>query len=238
MVSPRAELGTLDLLLVADAMTEEVPSVTPGLPLDRLADRAREERSRSWVVVGDDGRMVGMVAVTDLERAIVEGDLEGFAVRDVMTRALVTCAPGETLRSAFRRFTERDVFQIPVVEPDEPNIVLGMLRRTEMMWAYKELSDEHQRLLERTDALQPERRFESTHVEFQVTPGHQGICDHAIREIRVPDHALIALLRRGDRVVVPRGFTRVEPGDILTLITTLQYERELKAWIARLTPGS
>lgn len=238
MVSPRAELGTLDILLVADAMTEEVPSVAPGLPLDQLADRAREEHSRSWVVLDDDGHVVGMVAVTDLERAIVEGAVEESVVRDVMTRALVTCAPGETLRSAFRRFTERDVYQIPVVDPDEPGAVVGMLRRTEMMWAYKELSDEHQRLMERTDALQPERRFESIHVELQVNPGHPGVCDHAIRDIRVPDHALIALLRRGDRVVVPRGFTKVEPGDILTLITTRQYERELRDWIAGLTPGS
>lgn len=237
MVSPRAELGTLDILLVADAMTEEVPAVAPGMALDRLADRAREERSRSWVVLGDDGHMEGMVAVTDLERAIVEGAVEEFAVRDIMTRGLVTCSPGETLRSAFRRFTERDVYQIPVVDPDDPGIVVGMLRRTEMMWAYKELADEHQRLMERTDALQPERRFESVHVELQVNPGHPGVCDHAIREIRVPDHALIALLRRGDRVVVPRGFTKVEPGDILTLITTRQYERELRDWIVGLSPG-
>ncbi|HKJ03653.1 MAG TPA: chloride channel protein [Longimicrobiales bacterium] len=237
MVSPRAEMGTLDLLLVADAMTEEVPTVAPGLPLDHLADRARDERCRSWVVVDDRGRMVGIVAVTDLERAIVEGDLEGLAVRDVMTRALVTCAPGETLRYAFRRFTERDVYQIPVVDPADPGVVVGMLRRTEMMWAYKELADEHQRLMERTDALQPERRFESTHVEIQVTRSHRGVCDHAIREIRVPDHALIALLRRGERVVVPRGFTKVEPGDILTLITTRQYEGELRDWIVGLTSG-
>lgn len=91
-------------------------------------------------------------------------------------------APGETLRSAFRRFTERDVYQNPVVDPDDPGIVVGMLRRTEMMWAYKELADEHQRLMERTDTLQPERRFESAHVEVQVNPGHPGVCDE--RELR------------------------------------------------------
>jgi Trk K+ transport system NAD-binding subunit len=64
-----------------------------------------------------------------------------------------------------------------------------------------------------------------------VTPSHTKICFHSIREIRVPPEALIALLRRGDRVVVPRGFTRVEPGDVLTFITTRRHRSTLEAWI-------
>ena len=230
---PRTEQGTLDLLLVADAMTEEVPSVAPTSTLDELTVRAREDKHHSWVVLDEEESLQGVVSVTDLERAIVDGNLGGLTVADIMTTAVVTCEPGETLRHAFRRFTERDVYQIPVMDPETPRRVMGVLRRTEMMWAYKELSDEHQRLLERSDVLPPESRFDSVHVEIQVTPDQAGVCDHAIREIQVPEHALIALLRRGDRVVVPRGFTRVEPGDVLTLITTRQYERELRLWIQR-----
>ena len=150
-----------------------------------------------------------------------------------MTRAVVTCTPEETLRHAFRRFTEHDVFQIPVLDPQDGGTVVGVLRRTEMMWAYKELADEHQRLVERSDALPGDTRFESVHVELQVTPAHRGVCDRAVRDIPVPEHALIALLRRGDRVAVPRGFTRVESGDVLTLITTRQHEQELREWIAQ-----
>ena len=226
------ELGTLDLLVVADAMTEEVPSVPGSLGLGGLVDRARDDRSRSWIVQDEQGRLSGIVSVTDLERAIVEGDVKERIVANIMTTAVVTCAPGETLRSAFRRFTERDVYQIPVVDPDEPRAVIGVLRRTELMWAYKELADEHQRLLQRTEALPAQSRFESVHVEIQVSPARVDVCGRAIRDIALPEHALIALLRRGERVVVPRGFTKVEPGDVLTLITTREYERELLAWVA------
>jgi Trk K+ transport system NAD-binding subunit len=121
---------------------------------------------------------------------------------------------------------------VPVVDPEEPNKVEGVLRRREMMWAFKELSDEHQRLIERTNALPSEKRFETVSVELEVTTFHASICNHAIREIKVPEYSLIALLRRGTRVVVPRGFTRVEPGDILTLITTREHERGLRAWVS------
>ena len=234
MASPRAGLETLDILLVADAMTEEVPAVAHDMTLDALANHTRRDRNHSWVVLGAGERMEGIVSVTDLERAIVGEDMSGKTVRDIMTTAVVTCTPEETLRRAFRRFTERDVYQIPVVDPQDPGKVAGMLRRTEMMWAYKELADEHQRLVERSEALPAESRFESVHVELQVTPAHVGLCDHAIRDIKVPEHALVALLRRGNRVVVPRGFTRVEPGDMLTLITTRQHEPELREWMAAL----
>jgi CIC family chloride channel protein len=232
MGGPRKEPETLDLLLVADAMSEEIPWVSATLPLTELADRAREEHHRSWIVFDDEQGLRGIVAVTDLERAIVDGDLGSRTVEDVMTTALVTCEPGETLRHAFRRFSERDVFQIPVVDPERPGEIQGVLRRTEMMWAFRELSEEHQRLLERTGALPRERSLESVQMELQVTPEYRHICNHALRDIRVPEHALIALLRRGDRVVVPRGFTKVEPGDELTLITTRAHEASLRDWIA------
>jgi CIC family chloride channel protein len=231
-MSRTSEMGTLDILLVADAMADGIPSVRPDMPLEELADRARAEHTRSWVVLDEDDHLAGMVAVTDLERAIVEGNLEDSTVADVMTRSVVTCQPGETLRHAFQRFTERDVYQIPVMEDAESGEVAGVLRRTEMMWAYKELSDEHQRLIDRTDAIPRSVRGTSVHIEMQVTRGQTGICFHPIREIRMPEQALIALLRRGERMVVPRGFTKVEPGDVLTVITTVEYEPSVRTWIA------
>lgn len=226
--SPR-ELGTLDILLVADAMEEDFDSVPADLPIEELADMAREEREKSWVVLDAEGRLAGMVAVEDLEGALVAGQDEG-TVADIMTRAVVTTTPGETLRSAFARFSERDVNQLPVVDPDDRSVVLGVLRRAEMLWAFKELADEHERLLRRTQAI-PDGGSGSVHRELYVTPQHRRICFHPIREIRVPDQALIALLRRGDRVVVPRGFTRVEPGDTLTFITTRRDLPVLERWL-------
>jgi hypothetical protein len=32
-------------------------------------------------------------------------------------------------------------------------------------------------------------------------------------------------------VVVPRGFTKIEAGDVLTLITTRQHQRALRGWV-------
>ena len=226
------ERGTMDFLLVADAMTDEIPSVQAQAELPEFARVARQTAgNRSWAVVDEDGRLVGMLGMRDLEQAVLEGRLEGRVAGDIMTTAIVTCFPGETLGEAFRRFDGWDVFQIPVVEPEEPGKLLGMLRRSEMLWAFKQLSDEHNRLLERLDSDGAELRSSSVYLELPVRPEHRGVCHKQIRELDLPDFALVALLRRGDRVVVPRGFTRIEPGDVLTLISTPQHEKDLEHWI-------
>jgi len=230
------EMGTLDILLVADAMEEEVRSVPQSMGLDQLAELARDERARSWVVLDDDQRLVGIVALADLERSIVAGGSEK-TVGDIMTTAVETTFPAETLRDAFARFSSLGAYQMPVVDPEDRSRVVGVLKRAEMIWAFKELADEHQRLLKRTNALPPDAGGDSVHVALEVTTSHTTICFHPIREIRVPPQALIALLRRGDRVVVPRGFTRVEPGDVLTFITTRRYRSKLDAWIATTLHG-
>ncbi len=232
------EMGTLDILLVADAMEEEVRSVPESMELDQLAELARDERARSWVVLDEDERLVGIVALADLERSIVAGGSEE-TVAEVMTTAVETTLPGETLRNAFAQFSALGAYQMPVVDPEDRTRVVGVLKRAEMIWAFKELADEHQRLLKRTHALPPDAGGDSVHVALEVTPSHTRICFHPIREISVPAEALIALLRRGDRVVVPRGFTRVEPGDVLTFITTRRHRSTLEEWIAStLQPSS
>jgi CIC family chloride channel protein len=230
LTTARQEMGVLDLLLATDAMSPEFETVPPGLPLDELAERAREGKTRSWLVLGAGDELEGIVTETDLEEAIVDGRAEGAAVRDVMTTSLITCTPAEPLRTVFRRFADRAVFQLPVVDAEDPRVVVGVLRRNELLWAYKELADEHQRLLERTGA-QVGPGGESVQMEVQVREGQKDLCFRRIRDISLPPDTLIALLRRGERAVVPKGNTRVEPGDVLVLLTTRDHEEHLREWV-------
>ncbi|MFC1661694.1 CBS domain-containing protein, partial [Gemmatimonadota bacterium] len=234
LASPRREMGVLDLLLVADALSPEFETVPPTLPVEDLAERARTGKARSWLVVNEDGRLAGIVAETDLEEAIVQGRAGEATVASIMTTALITCTPGESLRVAFRRFADRAVYQIPVVEADDPSQVVGVLKRNELLWAFKELADEHQRLLERTGVDAAPGRGESVQLEVQVQEGQDELCFRRIREISLPRDTLIVLLRRGERALVPKGDTRVEPGDVLVLLTTQAQEHLLREWIGGL----
>ena len=231
LAAPQQEMGILDLLLVTDAMSPEFETVSPELTLEDMAEVASAGKVRSWLVVGPDEDLLGIVTESDLEAAIVSGRAEDATVRDLMTTALTTCTPGEPLRTAFSRFADRAVYQIPVVEEDDPRKVAGVLRRNELLWAFKELADEHQRLLQRTGTEVTPRHGESVQMEVQVREGQQDLCLRRIREIPLPGGTLIALLRRGERAVVPKGDTRVEPGDVLVLLTTRDQEDAVRKWM-------
>lgn len=234
LTAPRREVGVLDLLLVDDAMSSEFSTASPDMTLDALAEAAREGKVRSWLVLGPSQELRGIVTDRDLEEAIMSGRAAGATVGDIMTTALITCRPGEPLRMAFRRFADRAVYEIPVVEAERPRQVVGVLRRDELLWAYKELSDEHQRLLEKTGGDIGAGRGDSVQMEVQVREGQNSVCFKRIRDIELPPNTLVALLRRGERAVVPKGNTVVEPGDVLVLLTTREREEALRGWVGEL----
>jgi chloride channel protein, CIC family len=231
LTAPRREMGVLDLLVVDDAMSPEYETTSPDMPLDALMEEARGGRVRSWLVLGAGQELRGIVTDRDLEDAIVSGRAGGAKVADIMTTALITCRPGDSLRMAFRRFADRAVYEIPVVEAERPRQVVGVLRRDELLWAYKELSDEHQRLLERTGGDISAGRNDTLQVEVQVQEGQESVCFQRIRDIELPPNTLVALLRRGERAVVPKGNTVVEPGDVLVLLATVDQDEALRKWI-------
>lgn len=253
LASPRGEGSVLDLVLVADAMEMEPETVPPDLPAQELAERARHRRTRSWPVVDSEGCLLGVVTETDLERGILErgeeappedAGAEELVVSQVMTTSVLTCRETETLRDAFERFAQQDVQLIPVVGESDggeggregPRLV-GALHRHDMLWVYQQLSQEHQALMERTSGTIALPREETVQVEYQVPEGDWTVGHHAVKEVPLPPHTLVVMIRRAQRVFVPRGDTRVEPGDVLVLLTARSYERELREWVARREEG-
>lgn len=82
---------------------------------------------RSFPVV-DDGRLVGLVCIGDVSR-LPQDAWDRAPVSAIMTprERLVVATPDEEALSALRKFAERDVEQLPVLEGDE---LVGMLTRS------------------------------------------------------------------------------------------------------------
>ena len=82
---------------------------------------------RSFPVV-DDGRLVGLVCIGDVSR-LPQDAWDRAPVSAIMTprERLVVAAPDDEALSALRKFAERDVEQLPVLEGD---LLVGMLTRS------------------------------------------------------------------------------------------------------------
>jgi len=223
--------SVLDLLLVADAMTEDVETVSPAMPVEELIAIAARRRTRSWPVVDDQGGLLGIVTETDLERALIDGGDGSIAVEHVMTTSVVTLRPQDTLRRAYRLFSEMDIQQIPVVDGDGEGRVAGALRRHEMVWAFKTVSEEHDRLLDSRQIEDPLASEGVVHMQIVVHRRGSTLAGCHLRELALPEGALISLIRRSGRPFVPRGDVMIQPGDVLIVVTTPDRRDAVAKWV-------
>jgi NhaP-type Na+/H+ or K+/H+ antiporter/Trk K+ transport system NAD-binding subunit len=54
----------------------------------------------------------------------------------------------------------------------------------------------------------------------EVAVGDHGAVGRTLRELKLPAGVLVLLIRRGTQLMIPRGDTRFEPGDIVSLVGT------------------
>ncbi len=237
LTPPRSQTSVLDLILAADAMAVGGPTASPGEPIAELASRMHTSESHGFPVLDEQQRLVGIVTKRDVESALMAGTEGAATAADIMTRSVITCAPDERLRDVLSMLTSLDVGQIPVVDRADPTRLLGEVLRKQIFWAYGELASEHGRLLQEAGLGPATDLGESVQVELEVDPKNESLCFRKIREVQVPEKSLIVLVRRADQVIIPRGDTRVEPGDVLVLLTTRAGESRLRKWVTGMTPG-
>lgn len=79
------------------------------------------------MVVSDDGRSLdGMISERDIAYGLAThgGDLNSVKVHDLMTRAVVTCSPRDSILDTMRVMTQRRIRHLPV---KDDNKLVGIL---------------------------------------------------------------------------------------------------------------
>ena len=125
----------LSTLLVAKAM--EPVAVLAG-KTERLSDvetRLREAGRKRAAVV-ENGRLLGVVSLTDIAR-VPPNERPEVAVQEVMTADPVNIAQTETLDVALGHLSERRVSWLPVVDSPENLEVVGQLQTAAIVRAYR-----------------------------------------------------------------------------------------------------
>jgi len=226
--------SVLDLVRVIDAMTPELQPVHPDEPVMQLVPRFRDQHVRGFPVLDTDGSFVGLVTATDVQNALIDGEAERLSARDVMTAYAVTCTPEESLREVLQRIRDQEVGQVPVVDKTDPRRLLGLLQRNQILWAIGEMASEHSDLLGRSSTLAEDRAGSSLEILVEVRSSHRGISFRRLRQLDLPEQCLVTTLRRGDHTMIPNGNTVIEPGDLLTVVTTPSNEPQLREWVNQL----
>ena len=104
---------------VGDAMTEKPVTVPSTLRIDKCAQLMAENHVGS-LLVGEDGKVVGMFTERDIVRKIVAKGVQPWSVhaKDVMETKLVTIRPDEDVFEALRTMADYNIRHLVVKNAD------------------------------------------------------------------------------------------------------------------------
>lgn len=97
-----------------------VTTAKPDTTLLAVAQKLGAKKIGAVVVVGDSGRVVGIISERDVIRALSERGASALelAVSDVMTRNVITCQEASAIDELMQTMTNGRFRHLPVVEDD------------------------------------------------------------------------------------------------------------------------
>jgi CBS domain-containing protein len=146
-VSREYTVDPLEMLNVGGVMTREVVAVPASTPVRELLGQyfygAGRQKHQAYPVVDPQGHLVGVVSRADLPEDWWSG-LDGrgpdpswdlIIAYDLVRREPVTVYPWESCRSAAERMAFFEVGRLPVVSPEDPRKVVGVVTRSDLLKA-------------------------------------------------------------------------------------------------------
>jgi CIC family chloride channel protein len=205
--------GRLHPIAVGEAMTrlDGSWSVRAGMSLDDLQRYFQESGHRGAMVLDSNGRLEGVVTLSDMERALVE-DIGAPTVGDIRSSELVTAFADETLDEVVKQAGMLGVGYIPVVTRDHPREPVGILLRDDIIRAYGSAISRRDLRKVSFERRRAEHVFGLHPVEIVIEEGDPGV-GQALREINPPPETVIVSVIRADTPLVPRGETKLHVGD-------------------------
>ena len=131
------EVNVMKSLLVEDAMTHEVETISENMPLRDLLKFTLSSKHSSFPVVNNEGLLTGILTFQDFKGVIYEEGLEDLVVaKEFSTAKVITVNKNENLDTALKKIGFRNIEQLPVVDENNPRKIIGILSRRDIFSAY------------------------------------------------------------------------------------------------------
>ncbi|MEW6182117.1 MAG: chloride channel protein [Bacillota bacterium] len=121
-------------ITVKEAMTRDFPVVPSTMRMEEFLTLFQNAGSHSFPVVDEKGLLAGIVAYADVQRSL--GREKELTVGDIATKSPFVVYPDQFLDKVLKA-AEEDYGRIPVVSREEAYQLVGILRRHDIIRAYR-----------------------------------------------------------------------------------------------------
>lgn len=210
------ETDLLQTVRVAEVMDRDVPKVFAEETLRDLGETLLASHHHGFVVVSrtDPDRMVGIVTLSDLERARNEQRSPTTPLREVCQRTVWSADPNEAASDVLERMARLAIGRMPVTDPQRPDVPVGFVRQTDLARAYYMALTRERSQEELHEKLRLRDLTGQEIIEVKV-PRNARLAGTNLREARLPSDCIVVAVRRAGRTLFPHGDTTLEPGDIV-----------------------
>lgn len=113
-----------------------IPQDMPFLEFKRYFAKTKQHY---FPVMDQNGRLNGIFSSTDIRGVLFSSEIENLVVmKDIATSDIILTTPEEDLNTVMQKFTTKNIDSLPVVEPDDYGLLIGMLTRREVISFYNE----------------------------------------------------------------------------------------------------
>jgi CIC family chloride channel protein len=219
----------LDTVLVREIIHDQPVTVAPGASLGEVEGEMRRHRVLGIPVVSGDS-LVGVITETDVIRA--GGPSDQVTAADAMTPNPVTVTPATPVSDALERMAALGVGRLPIVDEKEPDHLVGVFSRDDVVSAYHRALGARARAAASSDRLSARTATGARFFEFQIPEG--SLADgRTVGEIPWPEGCLVTSIHRGSSLLVPTGQTRLRSGDAITVFGGEEAKRRLLERLSR-----
>lgn len=230
-VGGNQDINLMDAVTVGEAMREDVDAVPPNLPVSDLIEKLSRQHETGYPVIDLDRHLVGIVTMRDVEEAMLRRDPSNLTVADICKRNVLVCRPEQTLNTALSIMGAHGFGRLPVINPDDPQHLLGILTRSDILNAYAEASQRDHELTPRADAISVLSEGGQMVIEQAPVSSGSRLAGCLVRDADFPEGVILGALRRGHETIVPRGSTQIYPGDWVVALTTRPNLEKLRRWL-------
>lgn len=215
------DIDVMQGITVGEAMSRDFEVVHPETSIQELSTMFEKTHQHGFPVVNDAGTLLGIVSVTDLERAVASGQISKKKVKDIATvSGLLTVSPEDPMWKALNRMSSLDIGIMPVVQQiDSQQRLVGIIRRSHIIRAYN-LAIAKRAQQQYSTELLTLGRLDKTKFTSIVIPKSSAAVGEQIRNLPLPENCLIVSIRRKGRrkLMIAHGYTTLQSGDQVTVI--------------------